>query len=148
MTVGEIAGLIAAVAFVLLVGLCAVPLIKLGKVFDELTVVVRDVGTSSVPILDELKGTVQVTNEEIGRIGAVTTDVGRVTADVAKVSEHAGTVVENAATLSNILTTAIGRPLVTIAASVHAFRAAILAKTGRARQGEPTASGEAGEPRS
>ncbi|HEX6921621.1 MAG TPA: DUF948 domain-containing protein, partial [Actinomycetes bacterium] len=33
--VGEIAGLIAAVAFVLLVGVLAVPLIKLGRVFDE-----------------------------------------------------------------------------------------------------------------
>ena len=36
MTVGEIAGLIAAVAFVLLVGMCAIPLFKLGKVLDSL----------------------------------------------------------------------------------------------------------------
>jgi uncharacterized protein YoxC len=32
--IGDIAGLIAAIAFVALVGLLAVPLIKLGKVFD------------------------------------------------------------------------------------------------------------------
>ena len=33
--IGDIAGLIAAVAFVALVGLLAVPLLKLGRVFDE-----------------------------------------------------------------------------------------------------------------
>ena len=36
MTVGEIAGLVAAIAFVFLVGMCAIPLVKLGRVLDEL----------------------------------------------------------------------------------------------------------------
>ena len=35
MSVGDVAGLIAAIAFVLLVGLLAVPLVKLGRVLDE-----------------------------------------------------------------------------------------------------------------
>ncbi len=35
MSVGDVAGLIAAIAFVLLVGLLAIPLLKLGKVLDE-----------------------------------------------------------------------------------------------------------------
>ena len=41
MSAGEIAGLIAAVAFVLLVVLLAVPLLKLGKVLDETRSTVR-----------------------------------------------------------------------------------------------------------
>lgn len=128
MTVGEIAGLIAAVAFVLLVGMCAIPLFKLGRVLDELATVVRDVGTGTTPILEELKGTVEVTNAEIARLGDVTAEVERVTADVARVSGHASTVVENTATLSRVMTAAVGRPLVGVASSAHALRTAIAAK--------------------
>jgi len=131
MTVGEIAGLIAAVAFVALVGMSAIPLLKLGRVFDELAAAVRDVGAGTVPILEELRGTVQATNEEIGRIGVLTDDVAAVTADVARVSAHASTVTGNAATVSTIVTAAIGRPLVGVAASAHALRTAVGAKVGR-----------------
>ena len=62
MSAGEIAGLLAAIAAVVLVALLAVPLLKLGRVLEELRLVVRDVGHSSVPILHELKGTVTATN--------------------------------------------------------------------------------------
>ncbi len=128
MTVGEIAGLIAAVAFVLLVGMVAIPLFKLGKVLDELGTAVRELGAETKPILVELKAAVETTNAEIARIGDVTTEVEKVTADVAKVSGHASTVVENTAALSRVVTTAVGRPLVAVASSSHAFRAAITAK--------------------
>lgn len=128
MGVGEIAGLIAAIAFVFLVGMCAIPLFKLGRVLDELSTVVRDVGTGTTPILEELKDTVAVTNAEITRLGTVTAEVEKVTADVARVSGHASTVVENTATLSKVMTAAVGRPLVGVASSAHAVRTAIAAK--------------------
>ena len=128
MSIGEIAGMIAAVAFVFLVGLSAIPLLKLGKVLDELAAVVKEVGVDTKPILQELKGTVSVTNEEIARLGAVTTEVSKVTADVAKVSGHASEVVENTATMSKIVSAAVGRPLVGVASSAHALRTAIAAK--------------------
>ena len=51
MSGGEIAGLIAAIAFVALVALTAVPLLKLGRVLEELRLAVRDIGHESVPIL-------------------------------------------------------------------------------------------------
>ena len=44
MSVGEVAGLIAAVAAVALVVFCAVPLLKMGRVLEELRLLVRDVG--------------------------------------------------------------------------------------------------------
>ena len=62
MSVGEIAGLIAAVAFVALVAVAAVPLLKLGRVLEEVRLAVRDIGHESVPILTELRGTVRATN--------------------------------------------------------------------------------------
>ena len=45
MSVGDVAGLIAAIAFVLLVGFLAVPLIKLGRVLDETATLVASSNT-------------------------------------------------------------------------------------------------------
>ena len=78
MSGGEIAGLIAAVAFVALVAVAAVPLLKLGRVLEELRLAVRDIGHESVPILTELRGTVRATNEELVKLSVVTEDAARV----------------------------------------------------------------------
>ena len=47
MTVGSIAGLIAAGVFAVLVALLALPIVKLGRVFDELRVTVRQLNEGS-----------------------------------------------------------------------------------------------------
>ena len=80
MSVGEIAGLIAAVAFVALVAFTAVPLLKLGRVLEEVRLAVRDIGHESVPILTELRGTVRATNDELVKLSVVTEDVAKVSA--------------------------------------------------------------------
>ena len=118
MSVGEIAGLIAAIAAVALVAFCAVPLLKLGRVLEELRLAVRDIGHSSVPILHELKGTVTATNDELGKLSVVTEDVS-------KVSRNAVVVSENASQLSTLFTTTLGGPLVKTAAFTHGVRQAI-----------------------
>lgn len=118
MTPGEIAGLIAAVAACVFVALAAVPLIKLGRVLDEAQVVVRDLGKNTVPVLQDLKTTVSVTNEELAKLSLVTDDVSRV-------SGHATVVSENAAQVSTLLTAAVGKPLIKTAAFSHGVRAAI-----------------------
>lgn len=128
MTVGEIAGLIAAVAFVLLVGMCAIPLFKLGRLLDDLSGAVKDVNAATAPLLTHVQDTVESANAEISRLGGVTTEVEKVTADVARVSGHASTVVENTATLSQIWLAAFGRPLIAVASSFHGVRAALSAK--------------------
>ncbi len=116
--------------------MCAIPLFKMGKVLDELAAVVRDVGTGTTPILDELKGTVEVTNAEIARLGDVTAEVEKVTADVAKVSGHASQAAGNAAALSKVMTAAVGRPLVAVASTSHALRTAIASKVDGNRRTE------------
>lgn len=121
MSVGEIAGLIAAIAAVVLVALLAVPLLKLGRVLEELRLTIRDVGHNSVPILQELKGTVSATNDEIAKLSVVTEDV-------AKVSGHATVVSENAAQLSTLFSATLGGPLVKTAAFTHGVRQAITGK--------------------
>lgn len=118
MTVGEIAGLIAAVALCVLVALAAVPLLKLGRTLDEVRLAVRDVGNNSVPILQELKGTVVATNDEIAKLSVVTEDASRV-------SGHATVVSENAAQLSTLFAATLGGPLVKTAAFTFGVRQAL-----------------------
>jgi len=121
MSAGEIAGLIAAVAAVAFVVFCAVPLLKLGRVLEEVRLAVRDVGHNSVPILQELKGTVTATNAELGKLSVVTEDV-------AKVSAHAAVVSENAAQLSTLFASTLGGPLIKTAAFTYGVRQAVTGK--------------------
>lgn len=93
MTLGQIAGLIAALAAVVLVGLCAVPLLRLGGVFTELRRTVRDLDEATVPILTELRSTVVITNEEIGKLGTVTDDVKAVSQQAVDVAQTISTTV-------------------------------------------------------
>ena len=131
MSVGEIAGLIAAIAFVVLVALTAVPLLKLGRVLEEVRLAVRDIGHESVPILTEIRGTVSATNTELERLSVVTEDVS-------KVSRNASVVSENAAQLSTLFSATLGGPLIKTAALTYGVRKALRgdrspAKTGRRR---------------
>lgn len=121
MSAGEIAGLIAAIAAVAFVVFCAVPLLKLGRVLEETRLAVRDLGHNSVPILQELRGTVQATNTELGKLSVVTEDV-------AKVSAHATVVSENAAQLSTLFSATLGGPLIKTAALTYGVRQAVSGK--------------------
>lgn len=117
MTVGEIAGLIAAIAACVFVALAAVPLLKAGRALDEVRLAVHDLGTNSVPVLQELKGTVAATNTELAKLGVVTDDASTV-------SGHATVVSENAAQLSTLFAATLGGPLVKTAAFTYGVRKA------------------------
>jgi uncharacterized protein YoxC len=131
MSVGEIAGLVAAIAFVVLVALAAVPLLKLGRVLEEVRLAVRDLGHESVPILTELQGTVRATNEELEKLSLVTEDV-------AKVSSNATVVSENAAQMTTLFRATLGGPLIKTAALTYGVRKALRGESGivRARRGK------------
>lgn len=117
MTVGEVAGLIAAIAACVFVALAAVPLLKAGRALDEVRLAVRDLGTNSVPVLQELKGTVAATNTELAKLSVVTDDASTV-------SGHATVVSENAAQLSTLFAATLGGPLVKTAAFTYGVRKA------------------------
>ena len=65
MSVGEIAGLIAAVAFVALVAFTAVPLLKLGRVLEEVRLDLPELYPES-PDLDLVIGPPQVLEGSVG----------------------------------------------------------------------------------
>lgn len=111
MTAGEIAGLIAAAALLILVGLLAYPIVKLGKVLEEARVMVRGVSDESLPLLGEVTSTVSTTNAQLQRVDAITS--------------NAQTVTTNAAALSSLFAATAGGPLVKVAAFSYGVRRAL-----------------------
>ncbi|MBG6108060.1 DUF948 domain-containing protein [Frigoribacterium sp. CG_9.8] len=82
MSGADIAGLIAAGVFAVLVGLLAIPLIKLGRVFDEASAAIRDLGTNVTPLLEEATNTISETNKQIARVDTITRGVADATGNV------------------------------------------------------------------
>ncbi|GMA25893.1 hypothetical protein GCM10025864_36520 [Luteimicrobium album] len=121
MSVGDVAGLIAAIAFVLLVGFLAVPLLKLGRVLDETRASVRQITEHSVPILDEAATTVASTNGQLAKVDVITTSAAQVS--------------ENVSALTGLYAATIGRPLVKVAAFSYGVRKAFARASGRGSGG-------------
>ncbi len=121
MSVGDVAGLIAAIAFVLLVGFLAVPLLKLGRVLDETRDSVRQITEHSVPILDEAATTVASTNGQLAKVDVITTAAAQVS--------------ENVSALTGLYAATVGRPLVKVAAFSYGVRKAFARASGRGTGG-------------
>lgn len=111
MSAGEVAGLIAAVAFVLLVGVLAVPLVKLGKVMDETTRLVSGVSDQTVPLLAEVTTSVVHVNTELERVDVITANVQTVTSNVSA--------------LTSVFAATLGSPVVKVAAFSFGVRRAL-----------------------
>src|SRR4051794_268268 len=110
MSGGEIAGLIAAAAFVLLVGLMAVPILKLGRVFTSAEDSIRVLTANTVPILTESTTTVTHVNVELERIDAITSNVQSMTGNVSA--------------LTSLFAATLGTPVVKVAAFSYGVRRA------------------------
>ena len=105
MTVADVAGLIAALAFVLLVGFLAVPLLKLGRVFDETRDSVRELTEHSMPILDEASSTIAEANVQLGKVDVITTSAAQVS--------------ENISALAGLYSSVLGSPLIKVASFAY-----------------------------
>ena len=111
MSIGDIAGLIAAVAFVGLVGFLAVPLVKLGGVLEEARESVRKMTDHATPILDETVNTVTEANGQLAKIDSITSSVAEISA--------------NASALTSLIAATIGGPLIKVAAFTYGVRQAV-----------------------
>ncbi|RIQ18382.1 DUF948 domain-containing protein [Jiangella rhizosphaerae] len=125
MSVGEIAGLLAAAALVALVGFLAVPILKLGRTVDEFTLVVRDLRQEHVAktatTVDETNELLASTNAQLQRIDAITS--------------NAQTVTTNVAAMSSLFAATLGGPLVRTAAFTYGVRRAIASRRDGAAAG-------------
>ena len=118
MSVGDVAGLIAAVAFVLLVGILAIPLVKLGGVLDETRHMIKGVSDETVPLLSEVTTTVTTANAQLVRVDAITSNVQSATTNVSA--------------LTALLAATVGGPVVRVAAFSYGVRQALADRPGKA----------------
>ena len=111
MSGGDIAGLIAAGVFAVLVGLLAIPIVKLGRVFDETSDTIRSVKESATPLFEEATITITETNKQLARVDAITSSVEEATA--------------NLSSLVALFAATVGGPLIKIAGFSAGVRAAL-----------------------
>ncbi|MGH3825722.1 MAG: DUF948 domain-containing protein [Pseudonocardiaceae bacterium] len=102
MSAGQIAALIAAGAFVILVGLLAGPLVKLGRTLDQATLAIRKASADSDPLLRGANTAVTQVNAQLERVDGITANAQAVTGNVSA--------------LTSLFTATLGGPLVRVAA--------------------------------
>lgn len=117
--IGDIAGLLAALAFVALVVFLAVPLVKLGRVFDAATDAVKDVTEHTLPVIDETAATIAGTNAQLAKVDTVTTAAAEIS--------------QNASALTALVAATVGRPLIRVAAFSYGVRTALAGFTQKIR---------------
>jgi predicted PurR-regulated permease PerM len=117
----QIAALIIAGAFVLLVVLLAVPLIKLGRTLDETTNAIRKAQENTDPIFTGANSTITHVNTQLERVDGITA--------------NAKTISGNVSALSSLFTATLGGPLVKTAAFSYGVSKALKAR--RKRKQEP-----------
>lgn len=114
MSAGQWAALIAAGAFVLLVVIMAVPLIKLGRTLDEATIAIRKAHMNSDPLFSEANTALTQVNAQLDRVNGITA--------------NAQTVTGNVSALSSVFTATLGGPLVKVAAFSYGVNRALTAR--------------------
>ena len=108
MSGGEIAALIAAIAFVLLVLLLAIPMLKLGRTLDETSLAVRRTQEGSTPLLAEAHDTLEQVNAQLVHLEGIAKNVNSMTTNVAA--------------LTSVVSSTLGSPMIKAAAFTYGVR--------------------------
>ena len=119
MSGGDIAGLIAAGVFAVLVAVIAIPLVKLGRVFDETTAAIHELSEGITPMLAETTETIRGANQQLARVDTITGNIADVTGNVGA--------------LVALFAATVGGPLIKLAGFSAGLRAAF--RAGRPRSG-------------
>src|SRR5690348_3797972 len=128
MDAGEIAGLIAAGAFLMLVIVLAVPILKLGRTVDAATRAINDVTDRTGPLLTDVNETVRGVNATLGQVQVSLDGVNVQLAKVDTITEHAAHVTANVANLSTVVAAAAANPLIKVASFGYGMRKAAQAR--------------------
>ncbi|RCV47716.1 DUF948 domain-containing protein [Marinitenerispora sediminis] len=86
LTGGEVAALIAAVVWAVLVAFLCVALVRLTRLLAETTRAVAEFGERARPLLDDMAATVQRANTSLERVEEITANVATTTEDVSSVT--------------------------------------------------------------
>jgi uncharacterized protein YoxC len=124
MSGGEIAGLIAAGAFLMLVVVLAVPILRLRHTIDQATESLKQVNERTGPMLDNVNLTVDNVNTALGQFQTSLDGVNVQLARVDVMTQHVSSATANVANLVNVVTGAAANPLVKAAAFTYGIRKA------------------------
>ena len=128
-SIGDIAGVIAALSFAFLVVRMGTLVGKAGKVLDEARIGVRGVSEQTVPLLSQVTDTVASTNDQLVRLDTISANVSSMTTNVSA--------------LTSLFAATLGSPVVKVAAFTYGVRSAMKgpdvrrpgARRGRRRRG-------------
>jgi len=110
-SIGDVAGLIAAIAFVGLVGFLGFVSLKVAAVLDETRSSVKELTDHTLPMLDEAAKVVASSASQMDKVDTVTTAAAQVG--------------ENVSALSSLVTATVGAPLLKVAAFSYGVRRAL-----------------------
>ncbi|GAA1906679.1 DUF948 domain-containing protein [Lapillicoccus jejuensis] len=116
-TLGDVAGVIAALAFAYLVFRIGRVVGKAGEILEEARVGVKGLSDGAVPLLGEVTSTVTATNEQLVRVDTITTNVATMSSNV------------NA--LTSLFAATLGSPVVKVAAFSYGVRSALRGRAER-----------------
>lgn len=128
MSAGEIAGLIAAGAFLMLVIVLAVPILKLRHTVDAATRAINDLTDRTGPLLSDVDETVRNVNTALGQVQISLDGVNVQLEKVDTITSHAQNVSANIANLITVVSAAAANPLVKVASFGYGLRKAAAAR--------------------
>jgi uncharacterized protein YoxC len=107
----QLAGLIVAMFWAILVCFLAYALLKLARLLAEMTKLVVDLGDQVGPLLDDLTDTVEKASEQLGRTEVITRQMAGVS--------------QNVSAVTTVMSSVVGGPLVKAAAFSYGVRRAL-----------------------
>lgn len=125
---GEIAALIAAGAFLMLVLVLAVPILRLRHTVDATTRMITDLNDRTAPLLGDVNTTVRNVNVALEQVQTSLDGVNLQLAKVDTMTTHAQNVTANVANLAAVVSAAAANPLVKVAAFGYGVRRAAAAR--------------------
>ncbi|MDT4990321.1 MAG: hypothetical protein QOC94_647 [Actinoplanes sp.] len=128
MDAGQIAGLIAAGALLMLVIVLAVPILKLRHTVDAATRAINDLTDRTGPLLGTVNETVENVNTALGQVQVSLDGVNLQLAKVDTITGHAQNISANIANLITVVSAAAANPLVKVASFGYGLRKAAAAR--------------------
>ncbi|MFJ6197635.1 DUF948 domain-containing protein [Micromonospora sp. NPDC092111] len=125
---GQIAALVAAGGFLMLVLVLAVPILRLRHTVDATTRMINDLNEQTTPLLGEVNITVRNVNTALEQVQTSLDGVNLQLAKVDTMTTHAQNVTANVANLATVVSAAAANPLVKVAAFGYGVRRAASAR--------------------
>lgn len=124
----EVAALIAAIAFAMLVLILTLPILRLRHTVDAATRMINELNDRTAPLLGDVNTTVKNVNTTLEQVQTSLDGVNLQLAKVDTMTTHAQNVTANVANLAAVVSAAAANPLVKVAAFGYGVRRAAAAR--------------------